>query len=41
MSMSLIESLNQTGMDLELLRPGDTAFDALAERFAGKGHVHG
>src|SRR3546814_634614 len=34
MSMSLIESLNQTGMDLQLLRPGDTAFDALAERFA-------
>ena len=33
MSMSLIESLNQTGMDLEIHRPGDTTFDALADRF--------
>lgn len=33
MSMSLIESLNRTGIDLEIHRPGDTTFDALADRF--------
>lgn len=32
--MSVIESLDQAGIDLEILHPGDTTFDALAQRFA-------